>query len=1129
MTTSISIRLAGTLEVQVDGRAIGDALGPLGRLALAYLVVERRRAVARDELADVLWGEDLPATWTAALRGVVGRIRAAFASAGLDAAALITSEAGCYRLCLPAGTVVDTEAAAAALEEAKAALEGGADDPAMELAAQAAGITAAQFLAGAAGWWVERRQAQWGELHLESLEVQSAAAARAGRVREAVEAAEEAIAAQPFRESAHRRLMAAHAAAGNRGEALRAYERCRRILADELGVDPSPATESAYLDLLGVGPATAGGGPEATASELPPPGNLPAETTSFVGRRNELAAITAHLESTRLLTLVGPGGVGKSRLALQVAAASRSAGFPDGVWLVELAGLADPDLVAHQVLGVLGVAEVVGQAPASTLAEHVSTRRLLLVLDNCEHLVESCAALAGALLRAGPGLQILATSRQPLGVDGESVWVVPPLSTPDPEEVSSDADALHYEAVRLFVDRVRAAVPGFDLGRAAARSAAVICHRLDGMPLAVELAAARARVLSVEEIARHLDDRFRLLVGGPRTAPSRHQTLRAALDWSYEALSVPESRLFRRLAVFAGGFVLEAARQVCVSDPHECDVLEALSGLVDKSLVTVDRSAGVSRYRQLETIRQYARDRLGEHGEEHTVGRRHLLWAAGLAQDAEKGLEGADQDRWLRVLDSDRDNFRAALDWAGANDAVHDGSRLATALWRFWEIRGYLSEGRSRLHRWADAEGLPAPRRAKILNSLGIMAQRQRDYAGARGFYEEALVVRRSIGDPLGIATALHGLGSMAMQHGDVETARDQFEENLALARELGEPRMAAASLMNLGVIAQVDFMRRGASLAEAGDRAHDYYQRSLEEYRRLGDRHGMALALENLGSLGPWRGEYEESRAFHEESMAIRRTLGDKLGIAASARFLGRLALRSGECSTARDLHEEYLSIERELGHKPNEAEALAFLADVARAEGENEEAVRLLEESVRIQRSLGDRRSLIWMLAGLGEAAYRAGDLNRSRAALEESAAVAREHDDGEGLVRAKVRLAVVARAVGDDRDVAALCADAVAAASLDSYPRTVADLADLAAGVTLRRGDAVLAAQLLGAAAALRATVDREPASETDAQDARDLGATRAALCDAAFEAACAHGAELGQPELMALLARAVTARP
>lgn len=927
MAPAISISFAGRVAIGTPGKqGIESSLGCRAQVALAYLALERWRPVGRDELAEVVWGSDLPTTWRAALRGVVLRLRAALAAAGVDPVTTLTSGPGGYQIHLAPGSWVDVEVAEERLASARAAL---ALDPRQARAAAqaAAGTLRGAFLIGAEGPWVERRRAQLAELHLQGLELLSEACAQCSDADGAVAAAEEAVALQPLRESAHRRAMYAHEGAGNRARALRAYERCRRLLAEELGVNPGPKTEDAYLALLGEEPPVSGARHEHRRT-----GNLPSPLTRFVGRSFERAEVEALLCSSRLLTVTGPGGSGKSRLGLEVAG-DVEGDHADGAWLVELAGLGDGSLLAEHVGAVLGIAGTQHRGAVESLVEHLAARRSLLVLDNCEHLVSECASLVDRLLRSCPDLRIMATSREPLGVGGEAVWVIPPLTGPGADDGGSLGTLLRYDAVALFVDRALLADPGLDL-EPLADAVATICRRLDGIPLALELAAARARAMTLPEIADRLDDRFRLLVGGSRTAPARHQTLRAALDWSFEALSDRERRLFVSLSVFAGGFTIEAAEAVC---PDGTDgALDSLSRLVDKSLVIAERSGRRGRYRLLETMRQYGYGALVDAGLERAVRTAQLQWSAALAERAEAGLEGPDQATWLHVLDDEHDNLRGALDWAAARSPAPDGQRTAASLWRYWEIRGLLREGRARLEVLFDTDAPPSLE-AKALNAAGVLAQSQGNHAAALTFYQRAYDLRRAIDDPVGMAASLNGLGNVAVGRDDLFTAREIFQQNLRTSRTLGDDRIMAASLMNLGVVAQLLFVSGRIDPAVGAAQAHALYLESLALYRRLGDQRGTSQALENLGAIAPYRGDDATAHVCLEESLVMRRELCDRSGIAASARFLGHLALKRGEYRAARSLHEECLAIERELGNELLMAADLASLAEIDVAQRSN------------------------------------------------------------------------------------------------------------------------------------------------------------------------------------------------
>ncbi len=947
MAELVHISLAGRVAICPDGCG-GDqtraeaALGSRARVALAYLVSERARPVAAGTLADVVWGPALPATWRAALRGVIARVRVALSTAGLDAAAALTSGPGGYQIHLPPGSTVDVEVGRAALEAALVAL---ASDPpsAAGAARRAVQILRGEFAGGGDSPWVERRQAELAELQVRALETLSLASSACRDLDAALWAAEEAVALEPLRESAHVRVMAAHEAAGNRAAALRAYERCRRLLADELGVTPAPDTEAAYVALLGAEPSP--GGPEGAeqgAHPVPPrsPGNLPSPVTRFVGREGERASIREQLGAGRLVTLTGPGGVGKSRLALEVVGDARG-DHPDGVWLVELAGLTDPRLLAEHVLSALEVPEPPGSTAADSLVAHLAPRRVLLVFDNCEHVLSACTALVHRVLRAGPHVAVVATSREPLSVEGETVWAVAPL--------------LSHDAVALFVDRARAAAPTVDLGQAL-DAVAEICRRLDGLPLAIELAAARMRSMAVTDIAARLGDRFRLLADGPRTAPARHQTLRATLDWSYDSLTDAERRLFRLASVFAGDFTVEAVEALWCDDAYV--TLDTVAGLVDKSLVVADRGGMRSRFRLLETMRQYGYEALVRSGGEEAARTAQLRWAAQLAETAEAGLEGPDQLAWLQLLDDELDNLRGVLDWAVLHSDAPEGPRATASLWRYWEIRGLLSEGRSRLAA-ALTPDVPPPLRAKLSNAAAVLAQGQGDAHAARALYGQALELRRGLGDHRGTAASLNGLGNVAVAEGDLLGARVIFEENLATSRILGDPRLIAASLMNLGVVVHLLLaggQAEATEAAEAAERARALYLESLERYRELGDRRAVAQALENLGAIASVRGDDAAAQAYLEESLAQRRELDDRSGIAASARFLGHLALKGHEYEAARLLHEECLAIEQALGNELLVVADLASLAEIAGGEGNHAEARRLVEKGLERCEGLGD-----------------------------------------------------------------------------------------------------------------------------------------------------------------------------
>ena len=596
-------------------------------------------------------------------------------------------------------------------------------------------------------------------------------------------------------------------------------------------------------------------------AEFPPlkspdhlPNNLPRQLTSFIGREKAIAEVTVLLAKTHLLTLTGSGGCGKTRLALQVAAGVLDQ-YPAGVWLVELAALSDPALVPQTVAAALGLSEQAGKTFVQTLAEFLASKRLLLVLDNCEHLLSACVHLSDALLRACPHLTILASSREGLGIAGEQTYRVPSLALPDPKQSMTLEQVSHYEAVRLFIERAVSNKADFMVTNASAPALASVCHRLDGIPLAIELAAARVRSLSVEEINTHLDNRFRLLTGGSKTALPRQQTLRALIDWSYSLLTDQEKRLLYRISVFAGGWTLRATEQVSVGEGiAEWEVLDLLTSLVDKSLAIAETQGKTSRYRLLETVRQYARDRLAESEEGMGVRERHRDYFLALAEEVSPKLRGLEQAQCLVMLEEEHDNLRQALTFCREEpEGGEAGLRLGAALQGFWWIRGHLSEGRQHLSEVLSRSVVPAPvkARADALNGAGVLARMQGDYAAARAFHEESLTLCRESGNKRGIANSLSNLGGVGQNQGDYAAARTLIEESVTLFRELEDKQGIANSLMNLGNVAQY----QGDYAA-----ARALYEESMTLFRELEDKLGIADSLDNFAELA--HQERQERRA---------------------------------------------------------------------------------------------------------------------------------------------------------------------------------------------------------------------------------------------------------------------------
>ncbi|MEO6065753.1 MAG: tetratricopeptide repeat protein [Lysobacterales bacterium] len=600
------------------------------------------------------------------------------------------------------------------------------------------------------------------------------------------------------------------------------------------------------------------------------PSNLPLQVTLFVGRERELADVKGLLADARLLTLVGIGGLGKTRLALQTAAGVID-DYRDGVWLVELAPLSDATLVPQAVASVLGVKEAAGHPVVEALTRHVKDRQLLLILDNCEHLVDACASLARQLLQSGSQLRVMASSREPLHVAGETTYSVPPLSVPDFSQTKTLtlAALTQFEAIHLFRDRAAAARPGFEVTDENAAAVTDICRRLDGMPLALELAAARVRTLSVQTIAARLSDRFRLLTGGDRTHLPRQQTLRALIDWSYDLLAEPEQSLLDRLSVFAGGWTLEAAESVGSSGDIEVpDVLDLLVRLVEKSLVARERD---DRYRQLETVRQYAQERLTESGKADEVGTRHLMYFLALAEKASPQLVGPLQSAWLAQFDLERENLLAAHAMCDRADGGAElGLRLVHSIRLYWLTRGLLGLG----HR-VTTEALMRPgaqarnlARCRVLFVVGQLSFFMGRYGEAQADLVESLAIAREIEDKSRVAQALALLGVAYLGQKDLSTARGHLEEALALARELGDKVRLAGALNALAELRRAEGML---------DTAEQLYEESLAIRRELGDRDAIAIDLLNLTVISTSRGLGERARRLLLEAFAIARQLGSK------------------------------------------------------------------------------------------------------------------------------------------------------------------------------------------------------------------------------------------------------------
>ena len=734
-------------------------------------------------------------------------------------------------------------------------------------------------------------------------------------------------------------------------EQLHPSKQLTELLRQQLGV---VADESESFMHFARGGASA----KSVATETPRH-NLPLQLTSFVGREGEIAEIKRCLAENRLVTLTGPGGGGKTRLALE-AANLLTREFKDGVWLTEFASLADASLVPQAVASTLGVQERQKEELVDELINHLRPRQTLLIFDNCEHLIEACAGLSERFLQSCPNLRILATSREPLSIAGETVWTVPPLSLPNPQpwqDIKTGQQThpayLQSEAVQLFIARASTAVSDFSFTEENGGWVAEICRRLDGMPLAIELAAARVRALSVRQIAERLDDRFNLLTAGSRTAPPRQQTLAATLDWSYALLDEDERRILNRLSIFAGGATLEAAESVCAGegiDPRE--VLDGLSRLVDKSLVVAERhEEGGTRYRLLETIRQYAVEKLRDSGEINSSEDRHLNYFVQWAEKAEPFLNGKDEVLWINRFEAEHDNLRRALELSRTDpNKAATGLRLAAACGRFWRLHGHVSEGRARLTAalQQDAAQERSPVRAHALTLVANLMYLQGDYPAMRSITNEALSIWRELGSEgrAGTAFTLDLIGELATEEGNYANALVFYQEAIGIYRELNDPGGVSDILMQFGWAA----MRTGDY-----PQAEQHLEGFLGLAQEIGDKTRQTYALSGLGEVAVRQGQYDRAVLLLEQALELSRLRGDKWGTGTMLGSLGWVALRRQDFRLMKELVGESLALRMEISDRGGIAWCLEKLAEAAFQEGDHPKAVKVLGGAATLRGPVG------------------------------------------------------------------------------------------------------------------------------------------------------------------------------
>jgi predicted ATPase/DNA-binding SARP family transcriptional activator len=965
------------VEIAVGEREISERQwsGRLPRMLLLLLLATPGHRLPRDRVLDLLWPEAEPEAALNALYKALHSVRRTLEpdlKAGRGSAYVATRGETIGLVPVP-GTWVDADEFDATLARADT-LSPAERRPTLRAALN---LYSGDLLSDEpyADWPVARREAlrqarERATLALAALELE------AGEPLATVPLIEDLLAGDPTVEEAHRALMRAYAAAGQRDRALRQFARCRSVLETELGAEPAAETIALREAIEGEHRTQAVPVASAVSSARPRPFyNFPAQPTALVGRDADIDEIQAMLwrQDVRLVTLTGPGGIGKTRLALQVAAGLVD-DFSHGVAFVSLAPLRDPALVIPTIARTLDIREEVGRTIEETLLSALVERELLLVLDNFEHLLTAAPHLAD-LLAACSRLKALVTSREGLRLRGEYERVVRPLGLPNLDRLPAHQSLSRFGAVALFQQAVLPRRPDFAITSANARAVAEICVRLDGLPLAIELAAARCRHLTPEALLSQLAHPLDVLVVGPRDAPSRHQTLRDAIAWSYDLLAPAEQMLFRHLAIFTGGCTLEAAEYVDGQTERRTDgkadkcsslsVFEQIASLADKSLVVWDTAEDPPRFRMLETIREFALERLIAAGEAENAGRAHAAFFVALAEAASRDHRGPRQAAALNRLETDRDNLRAALGWSVARADSESAFRLAGALWRYWSVRGHLSEGRDWLEQ-ALALARDGDPIAQTLAGATTLSVLQGDYDAAVRYGEEALSAARRLDDRRLIAFALGELATTARIQGRFDDAIKLDDEALALCRESGDDWGAAAALNRQGILAylQNEHGRAGRLLDEA-----------LAIFRRLGDRRVAALILNNLGVQKFYGGDFEGAIAFYEEGLTIAREFDDRARIMIALTNLGEVLRFSGDFLRGAEFAAEALALARAVGDKQAIAIALHVFGTLRQAQGDLTEARAHLSEELPLFLAIGDRLGIAWCLEALAGIAMATG----------------------------------------------------------------------------------------------------------------------------------------------------------
>jgi predicted ATPase/DNA-binding SARP family transcriptional activator len=892
----VDFRLLGRLEVEADGVDL-TPVRPKQRALLALLLLRAGEVVAIDDLVEGLWGRRPPETAQTALQGHISALRKR-----LGAERIETRPPG-YRLILADEDELDSRRFERVVAVARADGPSARSEKLGEALAHFRGEPLCDFryeeFAGAEAMRLE-------ELRLAVVEEQIEADLELGRHAEVVPRLERLVADHPLRERLRAQLMLALYGAGRQADALQAFQDARTLLVDELGIDPSPALQRLERQILNHDPEL--GVPDGFAQARRRARvrvSLPAQATSLIGREREIREVTDLLQrpEVQLVTLTGTGGTGKTRVAIQVAAGLLD-DFADGVVFIGLAPLQDQNLVLTAAAQTLGVRATSDETLEVDLRRHLQNRELLLVLDNFEHVVKA-APLVADIAATAPDVKLLVTSRAPLRISAERVYPVSPLETP---ASGDDLERLSQcESVALFEARAQSVQPDFAVTPANAAAVADICRALDGLPLAIELAATRVSALPPAALRQRLDHRLKLLVGGAQDAPERHRTLRATIDWSFDLLEPMEQRLFVRLAVFFGGWTIDAAQSVC-GDEHE--IVDGIASLTDKGLIRLEGTDEEPRFSMLETIREYALERLEDSGEDSGRRRRHADYFLALAEEAEPNLIGTGSHaEWLDRLERDHANLRAALDWFEASAESGDALRLAAALWRFWDLRGHLVEGRRRLESALGGDERPTAARAKALGGAADMALTNGDVTTGGVWAEEALELHRSLGDAWGIAFSLLMVAYTVGQRGDWARAQQLYDESAQRFHSLGDEHYAGRATRSLAW-----------AHYEAGDLegARAVNEENLRHARMIDDKLLEGVALMMTADSAVAEDRLEEAATLMKESLGILRDAGDLLmSVAAVCRTARVLALAGRPRPAALVLSSATVLLE-EIGARP-------------------------------------------------------------------------------------------------------------------------------------------------------------------------------------------------------------------